>query len=491
MPRVLPRRSILIATATGLTLTLALAACGSHLDPDEVRAGEGGTATAPADGAPVDLDGDGAVDPAVPGAGDPGGSAPGGVGDAAPGVVPDGATPRSDAPGDAPEPAPPGGEGEAGSCDGFTNGPGVTDSTITVANASDISGPVPGLFQSSRDGTEAFLAYFNATEKLCGRSLEYLPLDSRSDAGGDQQAYAQACDDAFAVVGSTSSQDAGGARTAASCGIPDVRAFTVTPDRQQCGTCFSAYAVSSSQVPDAIPRYWLQKEPDASQHVGIFYINVAAASVNAKSFSTAYERAGMNVDVLQGIDTSEFNFTPYVQQMKDEDIDFVQYFGPYQFAIKLQQAMAQQGFKPSVYFEDPTVYDADYVEQAGDLADDVYVYSPIELLDDTSIAEMALYRSWLDQVSPGAVPNYYGLFAWSAARLFVEQATKLGGKLTRASLVASLKQVRGWTGNGITAPMAVGANTTSPCVKFIQYDGSSWKQVSSGDFVCGKLIATG
>ena len=43
---------------------------------------------------------------------------------------------------------------------------------------------------------------------------------------------------------------------------------------------------------------------------------------------------------------------------------------------------------------------------------------------------MALYRAWLDQVKPGATPNYFGLYAWSAARLFVEQAVALGGKLT-------------------------------------------------------------
>ena len=505
MPRVLPRRTTrttLTAASSSLALILALAACGSQLDPAEVAAGQGavpdvaGTAVG---FTPTDIEGDGVVDPAAPeGAapgmpGTPGADVPGTTGDT-PLDTPAGEIPKSagpDGPSDTPTPAPPGGDVEAASCEGFRNGPGITDSTITIANASDISGPVPGLFEASRQGTQAFIAYFNSTEKLCGRSLSYLPLDSRADAGGDQQAYARACDEAFAVVGSTSSQDSGGAGTAQSCGIPDIRAFSVTPDRQGCSTCFAAYSISSSQISDAIPKFWLQKEPDASQHVAIFYVNVSAASINAESFASAYNKAGMNVDVLQGIDTSEFNFAPYVQQMKDNDIDFVQYFGPYQFAVKLQQAMQQQGFEPSVYLEDPTIYDANYIKQAGSLADGVYVYSPIQLLDDTSIPEMALYRSWLDQVSPGAVPNYYGLFAWSAARLFVEQATKLGGKLDRASLVAALAQVKGWTGNGVHAPMAVGAKTTSPCAKIIQYDGSAWKQVSPGDFMCGKLISTG
>ena len=60
-------------------------------------------------------------------------------------------------------------------------------------------------------------------------------------------------------------------------------------------------------------------------------------------------------------------------------------------------------------------------------------------------------------MKPGATPTFFGLFAWSAARLFVEQATKLGGKLSRSSLVTSLKGVNNWTANGMHAPQPVGA----------------------------------
>jgi len=491
------RRRRPAATLVVVALCLVVTACGSQLDPDTV-AGAAGTDSGTVNGVvtpgePVDADGDGLVDPGVDPGADPDASAdvgPGVDSSAPPGTDP-GTPVTSDGPDVTPEENEPTGDGPAGDCDGFKNTTGITDDTITIANASDISGPVPGLFEASQQGVKAFVTYYNATEKLCGRSLELMNLDSRSDAGGDQQAYTKACAGAFAVVGSTSSQDAGGAATAQSCGIPDIRAFTVTPDRQNCSTCFSAYTVSTGQIAASLPKYYLQEQPDASQHVAILYADVDAARVNSESFAAGYEKAGMNVDLVQGIGVSEFNFAPYVQQMKDKDIDFVQYFGPYQFAIKLQQAMAQASFDPAVYLEDPTIYDSNYVEQSDGIGDGSEVYSPIQLLDNTKIPEMALYRAWLDQVAPGAVPNYYGLFAWSAARLFVEQATALGGKLSRASLVAELKKVKDWTGNGIHAPMAIGAKTTSPCIKILQLDGSTFKQVSPGDFMCGALIETG
>ncbi|WP_148613496.1 ABC transporter substrate-binding protein [Nocardioides rubriscoriae] len=489
------------ATAGGLAGLVCMLAggCGSQLDPYQVAAArEGGAAQVAGAAAAPPAGGEVAAQPGdAPGAGagtPPAADAPQdatGLGAPADPGAPDApaASGGGDVPADVPEANAPVGDGPQGTCEGFANGPGITDSTITIANASDITGPVPGLFLAARQGTEAFAAYYNATEKLCGRSLKVLELDSSADAGADQQAYTRACNEAFAAVGSVSSADAGGAATAAGCGLPDVRAFTVTPQRQGCGTCFASYSVDSSQIAASQPQYWLKKEPQASQHVGIFYVDVAAAKTNAESFGRGFEKAGMNVDVVQGIQTSEFNYVPYVETMKREDLDFIMYFGPYQFAIRLQKAMQQQGFRPTVYLQDPTIYDAGYVAQAGGAGEGSYVYSTNELFDSQA-AEMKLYRAYLDQVAPGATPNYYGLYAWSATRLFVEQATALGGRLDRASLVAALRKVKGWTGNGLHAPMSVGTGDTSPCIRIIRLTGSTWKQVSPGDYVCGGLIGT-
>lgn len=479
-------RAGVLVTLTALLCLLATA-CGSRLDPDEVAATQGRSGVAdvvadgPAETVPTDAAGQ-LPDQQAPADGAP----------VAPGVdpvVPGPDAPAGEAPGEVPQENAPVGDGPQGNCEGFKNGTGITDSTITIGNAADISGPVPGLFQSARQATQAFVAYYNATEKLCGRSLEVLELDSGADASADQQAYVKGCDNAFAMVGSVSSADAGGAATAAGCGLPDIRSFTVTPQRQGCATCFAAYSISSSQIADSLPRYWLQKEPEASKHVGIFYVDVPAAETNAKSFASGFGKAGMNVDVVQAIGTSEFNYAPYVTTMKNEELDFIMYFGPYQFATRLQTAMQQQQFEPAVYLQDPTIYDATYVDQANGVGEGAYVYSTNQLFDSNN-PEMRLYRSYLEQVAPGAVPNYYGMYAWSATRLFVQQATALGGKLDRDTLVAAMRNVKGWTSNGMHAPMAVGGKNTSPCIKIIQLTGSTWKQVSPGDFMCGGLIGT-
>ncbi|GGO76937.1 ABC transporter substrate-binding protein [Nocardioides deserti] len=489
------RGAVLLVAAL---MAVSLAACGSRIDPATVSlsagAGAAGAGVPGADGAVV---GAGEVPGAdvAPGTttGDvtrggsgsgtvAGGTAPGGAAD-------DAGTPSAGGEQGGGENAADGGV-RAGSCDGFENTTGITDDTITIANVSDISGPVPGIFEAAQQATQAYAAYANSAGDICGRSLKVLDLDSRADAGADQQAYTRACDDAFAAVGSMSAFDSGGAATAQQCGLPDIRSYSVNGDRTRCTTCFAAYAVQPHLVPNAMPQYWAKKAPEAVESVAMFYVNAGAAPANAENFRAAWEKNGWDVTVFEAIDTAEFNYAPYVQQAKDAGARLVSYTGPYQFTIRLQQAMRQQGYEPEIFLQDATVYDQRYVDEAGATGDGTYVYAQTAMLD-SSVAEMRLYRSWLQQVDPGAEPNTYGVFAWSAARLFVEQAVALGGKLSRASLVERLRGVKDWTGNGIHVPQQVGAERTANCASIIQLSNGTWKKVSPGEYLCGSMTNTG
>ena len=350
---------------------------------------------------------------------------------------------------------------------------------------------MPGIFESAQQATRAYVAYANATGDICGRTLEVLTLDSRADAGADQQAYAAACEKAFAVVGSQSAFDHGGAGAAESCGLPDIRAYSLSSERTACATCYAAYAVQPHQVPAAMPRYFASRTPEAVASVGMVYVNAGASPENAENFRAAWEANGWDVKVFVAHEASEFNFAPFVQQLKDAGVRLVSYTGPYQFTVRLQQAMAQQGYRPDVFLQDATIHDEGYLAQAGEYAEGVYVYSQTGLFDDASNREMQLYRAWLAQVDPGAQPNTYGVYAWSAARLFVEQAVRLGGRRDRESLVAAMHSVRSWTGNGIHAPQQVGAKTTTRCVSILQRTGGAWKKVSPGEYLCGPITDTG
>ena len=217
----------------------------------------------------------------------------------------------------------------------------------------------------------------------------------------------------------------------------------------------------------------------------MIYANAGAAAENGPLEASAMTKQGLHFDVVQAIDVAEFNYAPYAQQLKDKGVKVVFYTGPYQFSVRLAQAMQQIGYKPDLYLRDPTDYIPEYVESGADAVDGTVVFlNFVPFEEASSNKEMALYLGWLDQVSPGAVPSFFGVFAWSAARLFVEQSLKLGGQLSRATLVDSLKKVDNWTANDLTAPQHVGSKKTGDCWRFIQLNGGAWAPVGGTKYTC-------
>ncbi|WP_300601051.1 hypothetical protein, partial [uncultured Nocardioides sp.] len=171
-----------LATASVALTVLLLSACGSQLAPGDVVAAGGTTGTGGvvvgADGQPVAVGDDGTVTSGDTGSGT-GTTTDTGSGTDSSSGGDTGSGPQGDDSG-GPQAGPEGPPVKAGSCDGFKNGPGITDTTITIGNSSDISGPVPGLFESAQDATKAFVAYFNKSnpDGICGRTLVLKNYDS-------------------------------------------------------------------------------------------------------------------------------------------------------------------------------------------------------------------------------------------------------------------------------------------------------------------------
>jgi len=471
-------RSQLRVVCAAAAASLMLAACGSRLTPEQqqlaIRAGNGGGGSGSGvsdQSVSTGTSGTNAGSPvpgSASGAGTTGGShaQSGGSTGSAGGSTIGGAT----APG-------------ASSCRATkATDVGITPTSITLANIADVTGPVPGLFQSAQQSALAFSAYWNATHGgICGRQIKVETLDSRTDANGYRDQMLTACKSAFASVGSMSAFDNGGAQVEDQCGIPDISAAAVTPEHQASKVTFAANSTQVGQVSSTVPGWIAEKYPQAVGKAAFLYINAGAAAVNAQADVKTYEQYGHGWKFVytQPVDISTFNYAPFVQKMKQNGVRFVQWLGAYQEAVRLAQAMQQQGFKPDIFLLDPTGYSSDYVQSGGSAVDGTVVYLDSALFQDAgSNQEMATYITWLHRVAGSdAQPSYFGIYAWSAMLLFAQTAEKIGPDLTRAKLLAALKQVDNWTGNGLHSPQHVGPRQTPNCFAFIQLHGSSWSRL--------------
>lgn len=369
----------------------------------------------------------------------------------------------------------------AASCVFFRNGPGVTSTTITIGNASDISGPTPGLFQASQDAVKAYVAYFNATSRICGRKLRLATQDTQTTSSGDKAAYQTLCKSSFAAVGSMATYDSGGASTAQACGLPDLRTANTTNAANACTTCYAAEASNPAYYQDAPFVYFFQQNSNLKQHVAIVYLNEPGSAGTANTVRGVLTKLGAtNID-MQGIGATDLNYDAYVQSMQSHGDQYVIFLGPYPDTVKLQQSMLTNSFTPKVFVQDPTIYNSAYVHgaQQGGVGDGTYVYlNFVPFSAAASNREESTYLAWLHRIAPGSDPTAYGAFAWSAAALFVHEAVQLGGQLTRANLVRAVSQVHSWTANGMTAAQNVGGKINGSCWQFIQLESGNWQRTA-------------
>lgn len=474
-------RRIALLVTTGLLVVGAAAACGgSALSPETVAA-----ANRPAGGVVVDENGSPTGEVLTPTGIDNPGDAPVDTPDA---PVTDGGgqtpVPGAEGPGQAPAPAT--GDGvKAASCAGFKNSTGITDSAIKVASTVDVSGPVPGIFKPAGDATRAYAAYFNSTSRICGRKLDVEVIDTQTNTSGDAVATQKACDTTFASVGSIASFDTGGASIVKKCGMPEIRSIILNKSRAECSTCFSAQAPAGGFYQSTIPDYFTKINKAATQKAAFLYVNVAASVDAAKGTVRAQERRGWKFSYVSSFDIAEFNYGPYIQRMKSAGVRIVQMAGSTDMALRIARSMEQANFKPDYYLLIGTQYDPNYAS-GGSAAEGSLVaidFAPIE--DAARVPELALYMKWLQQVVPGAKPTYFGLYAWSAARLFVERAAALGGRLNRQTLTAELRKVSGWTANGLHAPQDVGKKQVSRCFRFLQVRKGKFVPFGPTKYLCG------
>ena len=379
-----------------------------------------------------------------------------------------------------------------GSCAGFKNGTGITNSTINLANVADVSGPVAGLFAGAQQAEKAFVAYFNSQYTICGRKLSLTLLDSETSEVGDQQATTTACGEAFAMVGSLGAFDGGGTAADTHCGIPDLRAAVTESVRLTSPDVFATQSLNAAYEPDAPPDYYKEAfGTDVIQHAAFVYLDAGAASFNGQQEIKSWTANGFKFVYTSGIPVTEINYTSYVAAMQAKGVKYVQYVGAYQEAVLLAKAMQSQGFTAKLVF-DPEVYDPGFVQSGGSAVNGAHVWINSATFEQASTnPEMQLYEKWLNITSPGKAPNYFGLFAWAAGELFATKALELGGQLTRASLITALKSVDNYTGNGLFGPQHVGARMTGGCYGFITLENGKWVREGPQPYSCQGLTHVG
>ena len=470
-------RSIKVA-AILVAMSLVTAACGARLTKAELAraAGSGGQN--------VSVGALGAGDSGATSA-DQGSAAGGSTGGATAGGSAGGSTSKSG-----------GGTSQAqaggGGCtpQGGNSDVGVTADKITVANVSLLTGPVPGLFKGAKDGTQAFFDYQNSLGGVCGRKLVLDPRDDQFDANQNKAQYQDAIGKDFGFVGSFSVVDQGGASVlAANPGVPDV-AYALSHEH---------FSLPNNFSPQPLPpgwrlgplNYFKQKfGPDVISHMAYFVEDAQTAIDAINGEVAAAQSVGYSFVYHRTIEPTEANFSSDVVNMENKGVKGIIMAGETGVFVRMAKAMKQQNFSVPFANWGANAYDPAFVtSDAAPATNGALLDQQLAMYQgQDNLPEIQLFNKWLKQV--GGSPDIYGAFGWESARLFVQALTAspaVAAKPTRAGVLAQLKQIDNFDGNGMLAPAGPASKRPPTCFIVISVQNGKFARADPpSGFICNQ-----
>jgi DNA-binding cell septation regulator SpoVG len=219
----------------------------------------------------------------------------------------------------------------------------------------------------------------------------------------------------------------------------------------------------------------------------MLYLNAGVTKTNATQRMKAYKTVGFDWKYVQEVQVLEANYGPFVEKMKEKGIRYVNMVANYQAIQKLLDAMDTAEWYPQVRDWDSVAYSQNFLS-VGPPGNGSIVFLSTAIYEEVSSnPEMQLYVKWLNRVAPGAKPDYFGFYAWSAGRLFVKVHEMVGPKITRKKFFAAIKTIHSWDDYGMHVSNDIGSKIQSPCFLYVEIKNEKFvrKSPSSG-FMCNK-----
>ena len=248
----------------------------------------------------------------------------------------------------------------------------------------------------------------------------------------------------------------------------------------------NAYATSTGKPGrQTLGSYqWItEAHPDVIDKAAYLFIaGEVTEQATARVRNATSEHLGWDWIYVQDIDIAETNYAPFVLEMRDRGVEYVTFQGAYQQGVRLAEAMQQQGFEPEVYELQSNAYTPATVELGGSAMDGTYISLANVMFEEVDQhPELQRYLAALQQVAPGSSPDGLGVYGWSAAKLFMEIAKRVGPELTREAVLAELADFGEWDGGGLHPPRNIATQEPTACFVMTQIQGGEFVRAHPSD----------
>jgi ABC-type branched-subunit amino acid transport system substrate-binding protein len=373
-------------------------------------------------------------------------------------------------------------------CSTPASGPGISSSSVNVGLVTTETGPVPGLFDGAIYGMQAFAAYLNSVGGICGRKLVVQVADDDLDASQNQTATQADMNSEFAMVGSFSGVDQGGASVLQSNpGVADVseaissQAFNLpnnySPDPQGIAANLAPFVYFKQKYPSAVTKMAVLSNDQSTQ---LAETQVLMQGMESLGYQFVYQ--DLNIPL------TETDYSADAQGMKSAGALGLVYISDAPLYADVARAMQQAGLTIPLADYAPNAYDPSFIADAGSAANGSVLYSPSAMYqgeDAGAVPLIATMDKYYEAVSGGLPPNEYGAWSWEDGMLFVE-GLNAGGGLTRPDLLKGLASITSFTAGDIQSGANPVAKKPSACYVVIDVQNQKFVRdpVNPSGFDC-------
>ncbi|MHB8669122.1 MAG: ABC transporter substrate-binding protein [Acidimicrobiales bacterium] len=351
-------------------------------------------------------------------------------------------------------------------CRGGSSDVGVTSDTLTIGNVSANTGVIA--YPEATEAVASLINEVNDAGGICGRRIILKAIDDGGDSGRNAAAVRDLATQVFAFVGNTSVADAGGVPALAEHKVP-ILGYALSnpvfslPTFAHVGANLAVKGETTGHESFAVRTGRVHK-------MGFIYLDAAVAQQEADKARQVYASKGIPSCADEKVELTEPDLTAHVVRMRQAGCDgFWSVLDPYT-GVKLQRAMARQGWKPYYPLYPFTAYDPTFTDQlTPQEIDGIWIFLQVEPFD--SGGEMQHYTSLLHRYYPADKPKTLGVYAWADTMAFLEALRNSGPNPTRTRLYEELGKLKDYTANGLVAPHTPTERSLEPCFVMLHREG--------------------
>lgn len=357
--------------------------------------------------------------------------------------------------------------------------PGVFDDRIVFGQSAAFEGPAAALGLGMRQGILAAFAEANTAGGVNGRKLELVTYD---DGYEPEKAIANTNklmneDKVFALVGEVGTPTSKAVQPIATeAQVPFIGPFTGAGFLRspELGNVINVRA-SYDQETEA----WVEHLTSdlGLKRIAILYQDDSFGRAGLSGLMKALNKRGME---LAAEGTYERNTTAVktallsIRKAKPEAVVMVGAYKPCAEFIKLAHRVKMEAVFVNISFVGSNAL----AKELGKDGEGVVVTQVVPLPTDTSLPLVAQYHAALKAADPKAEPGFVSLEGYMVGKLVIQALEKTGDLVTRAGLLAAIREVGTFDLGGVT--LSYGPNDNQGMDKVfltvIQADGS-YKQV--------------